>query len=391
MIIKHLALADLHIDNKDILEYFSRGLNLTLEFAILNKINLCTFSGDTFNRELKSGDDGLYYGIKYITMMCDVVINNNNGYVVICEGTKTHDGDTLKLLEHLTERYNGRFIVVRDVSIVKMDYGNFVLSSLCVPHKYWMNEKEMENAVFNHGNIVHITLYHGDIDCKLVYKACDPAMGVKNIVANPEWFGRVTSWYTCAGHIHTNFKFPNHNIWYIGELNAIDFKSMNYHGQGFEYFEVDTDNNTFGNKRILNHHTKQFVSMDITAEIIKNKIEDITTKLIYHLKKDNTKIKVTCDYAFMNMDDRNNFNKIKDKFSGKIAFEIKNNNVRLSADVIKSMRDDAEFLLDKNTPPSDKIYRVITSLNDIDDILKMQLNSDRIEYLIKTPIEKLQG
>ena len=55
------------------------------------------------------------------------------------------------------------------------------------------------------------------------------------------------------------------------------------------------------------------------------------------------------------------------------------------------MRDDAEFLLDKNTPPSDKIFRVITSLPDIDDVLKMQLNSDRIEYLIKTPIEKLQG
>ena len=101
--IKHLNVSDIHAENNNIESYFSNDLFATIDYASMNSINLFTLAGDLFHMEYRTGDKVVGFMMKYVTMVCDVVIKQNNGYVVIVEGT-------LKEVINSRESFTGRAI-----------------------------------------------------------------------------------------------------------------------------------------------------------------------------------------------------------------------------------------------------------------------------------------
>lgn len=396
--IKHLNVSDIHAENNNIESYFSNDLFATIDYSSMNGINLFTIAGDLFHMEYRTGDKVVGFMMKYVTMVCDVVIKQNNGYVVIVEGTLSHDGKTLQMFEHLTEMYGGRFLIARQMSVFKLIYNMtdgrpIEFKVLCSPHKYYLSEDEYKencNTLLGQAK-ADILLLHGNIECKLTSDfGKDVGSGKRDLCLSPHTLLSFTKFYCVAGHIHEYYEFPGNRIFYSGELRARDFNSVNISSQGFCVFVIYEDG-TWEHKHILNRFSKQFKSLDLTSDIINNRKNDINSKLINFKKQTNTKYRIDVDFAFLNGDEREMFLSVKDSFASDFMFNIKNHSVRLSPEDVKKLKAEKDFLLDDNVPIEDKLYRVISNDTSIRDDLKLSLLPDRISEIINLDTYKLMS
>lgn len=394
--IKHLNVSDLHAENNNIESYFSNDLFSTIDYASMNGINLFTLAGDIFHMEYRTGDNVVGFMMRYLNMVCDVVINQNKGYVIVVEGTLSHDGKSLQMFEHLTEMYNGKFLIARQPSIFTLKYTmmngtNIDFRVLCSPHKYYVSEEEYGNVCKTLlGNLkADIIVLHGNISCKLTSDfGKEVGNGKKDIHISPDLLTSFIKFYGVAGHIHTYYEFPNGKLFYTGELRARDFNSVNITTQGFCVFVLYEDG-SWEHRHILNRFTKHYMSIDLTSEIINNRKNDINSKLMNFKKQLNTKYRIDVDFAFLNGDEREIFMGIKDSFSSDFMFNIKNHTIRLSPEDVKKLKAEKEFLLDENVPMEDKLYKVISSDKTIREDLKESLLPDRISKIINLDTFKL--
>ncbi len=179
-------------------------------------------SGDYFDRRI-SADDNIYtIAIDYLIQMA-----KNSKYLIVLQGTYSHDYDTLDVLEAI-KKIQKNIIFVK--SIMELELEEYKI--LCMPEAYPKDPSEYYGPYFKKN--YDFIFGHGDIEGAVLHAGIDNTK-LNGFKFSPSILSKMAK-YVVFGHIHKH-QFLKENVCYPGSLGRWNYGQEEEKG----YIEIDLD------------------------------------------------------------------------------------------------------------------------------------------------------
>lgn len=233
--------ADIHFERvlreengyENMVDYFCKSLNYI-------KPDMFVIAGDlTDSRNLRLETPEAGKLAEFVKIILDIT-SKNNIEVIFLKGTPSHDGDILKNLSFITDRYRN-FTYVEDLSRQTIRGMDIVFIPELYRPTYTDFNTELTNVV-TPNNKCDIIFFHGMFDFAIsAVKQIDSKHNMsRTVVMNSSQISKMCN-IAIGGHVHS-FMHEN-NIWYVGRF--INERGHNYMNDiyGMKYVVIDENNN----------------------------------------------------------------------------------------------------------------------------------------------------
>jgi DNA repair exonuclease SbcCD nuclease subunit len=202
-----ISSADIHLSS-DHYKYIKKPFEFFIETVITEKPLITVLAGDYFHGRVNADEDIYHYAIQNL-----IKLSQYTKYLIVIDGTYSHDYNTLDILETYKEFIPNLFFI-KTKETLNLDG----LKILCLPEEYPENPIEYYKSSFSKS--YDYVFGHGDIEGALLHSGADNTMlkGFKFNKKNLSELGK----YVCFGHYHKH-QFLTDNLLYIGSLARFKF------------------------------------------------------------------------------------------------------------------------------------------------------------------------
>ena len=306
--IKTIHISDIHFGKKDDYKLYEELNNIFFDSLIdlknnneLNKYECIFIQGDLFDRVIRMNEPTSLYIFKFIENLCNIVSElKNPPYIRIIKGTKGHDYNQLKTLEHFENRYEFFKIIhtYQEEEIQLLNDENKTLKILYIPEEYPENIKSYYNFESIEDNTYDYIIGHGMIDIVRFSSEEQKDETIKHgpIFKNKDLI-RICKGPICFGHIHDYQEYKD-KVFYTGSFSRFSFADLK--DKGFLEFEYDLDDNSFDVSMWENYEAPTYKVIDLSDYDSYDSEERI--KIINRLKEKFNFIKIKSSNKEDNID-----------------------------------------------------------------------------------------
>ena len=324
ILLHHVSIADVHIPKKNAEKYWKETL-----IHIVEKVNgldfkLLTLNGDTSDAYTEPDSEAKRVLLRFVMALREIAYNKGASFRILV-GTKTHDSTTLDDLLHLEtlSEYRGSnpaayaskllgeiddsigFIkdiettfkdiakyleanastLSREIELAK-DMGHYDFRIISKPtletlrglNFLWLPElygqfdmvySKVKEIINNRP--IDICVFHGMVEGCVPY--IDNRPDIKHMNTSfiiPLELLENVKYYSTGGHIHNSmYVGSSGKVWYTGNITPRCYADTDK--KGFDYISIYEGSDTVDRKRILNDHATQYMTLDITEELLDTK------------------------------------------------------------------------------------------------------------------------
>ena len=226
---------------------------------------ITVLSGDIFDTRVNADEDIYHYTINSI-----LEITQYSKYVIVLDGTYSHDYNTLDILKTYSKFIKNLFFI-KTKTILNINN----LKILCLPEEYPDDKITFYSDIFN--DKYDYVFGHGDIEGALLHSGADNTM-LKGFKFNKEKLSSLGK-YVIFGHYHKH-QFLTDNLLYIGSLGRFKFGEEEDKG----FIKID---NIYDEKPLL----KFIVSPSVSMNTINLNNEDDLDNILSNYSQD-TELKI---------------------------------------------------------------------------------------------------
>lgn len=261
-----LATADIHLST-DYFKYLEKPFENFVQNVIDKRPLITIISGDYFDGRVNADEDIYHYAIQNL-----IKLTQYTKYLVVIEGTFSHDYNTLDILSTYREFIPNLFLIKKK-ELLLLDG----LRIMCLPEEYPSNPNEYYDDIFKEK--YDFVFGHGDIEGALLHSGADNTM-LKGFKFNKKALSELGK-YVVFGHFHKHqFLLPN--LLYTGSLGRFKFGEEEEKG----FIEITS---IFDESPSLTFNLSPTISMD-TLEVSEDL--DIDEMLKQYSLNDELKIKI---------------------------------------------------------------------------------------------------
>lgn len=323
-ILRHVSISDVHIPKKNAEKYWKETLIHILEKVEGLDFLLLTLNGDTSDAYTEPDSESRRVLLRFVMALREICYKKNASFRIIV-GTKTHDSTTLDDLLHLetlseyrgsnpaayaakllnevddsigfvddieatfkdvaTYLHENAHTLAREIEEAKgMGHYDFRIISkptfetlrglniLWLPELYGQFDfiySKVKEVINNRP--VDICIFHGMVEGCVPY--IDNRTDIKHMntsfIIPLELLENVT-YYSTGGHIHNSmYVGDSGKVWYTGNITPRCYADTDK--KGFDYISIYEGTTSIDRKRILNDHATQYMTIDITKELLNTK------------------------------------------------------------------------------------------------------------------------
>jgi hypothetical protein len=367
--VRHINISDIHISiYKEPIDYVEELMDIIYYIdKIKDNLDILTIAGDLFDRVYPANHKAIQIAVEFIK----ILYNRAKIYdfkIFIVKGTQSHDSTQLDIFAPLEDNTN--LFIIKDVTFYEYEGLLFRF----IPEYYCNDYEELKEKALT--TMADVTIYHGSIESAMPYAKAYKAETHKSAqILKDKDIIETTGLYTVCGHIHNRIVVAD-NIWYTGSYSS---KSFTDAGQkkGFDDITIDLENGTYDCKFIENKKCRKYTIIDGT-EICRQSIKKMKA-FFNDLKLDKTdkdEIRIDVDTNRYSDEEYKNLSLIMSSYKGTFKFKIERE-VKVSE--VKSIEEDAEYVLSPTIPLTDKIQKTIEEIYDVN------IDISRIKELLDIP------
>ena len=261
-----LATADIHL-SADYFKYLEKPFENFINNVIVKNPFITVISGDYFDTRVNADEDIFHFAIQSL-----IKISQYTKYLIVIDGTFSHDYNTLDIL-HTYKEFIPNLFFIKKKEVLTLDN----LKILCLPEEYPKNPTEYYKDIFN--DKYDYVFGHGDIEGALLHSGADNTL-LKGFKFNKKALSELGK-FVVFGHFHKHqFLLPN--LLYTGSLGRFKFGEEEDKG----FIEIK---NIFNDKAEIQFHISPTISMNT---LVISEQENIDALLEKYSDLDEIKIKI---------------------------------------------------------------------------------------------------
>ena len=370
--IRSIHISDIHFGKKDDTRLYKElkknFLDELIELEKEKHIDLIFIQGDLFERTLNMKELASNYVLNFIKDLCKFSFDNNC-YLRIIKGTKSHDLNQLSILEHLEILYYENFKIINSLNVEELIINNQTIKILYIPEEYptniqeyyydnYLNSIEKYDYIIGHGMIDIVKFNSKEQEDEVIRHG--PVFKSKSLIENCKGV-------ICFGHVHDFQEYKN-KIFYTGSFSRFSFADQE--DKGFMIFDYDVKNSKINPIFIVNPDAPTYKVVDFSD------YEGLSTedkiKVLNEFKEKYDYIKVR------SLNDSDNLAILKEVVSmdDNIKMEVKNKIVQDEVD------EKFRFILERKLSIEETIQRFIRIKNE------KEISLDSIKMVLEIEEEK---
>lgn len=348
--LNYVVLADVHIGKKDDKklkeELDSHFFDFIRSTHKESGLDLIVIAGDLFDRVLRFNEYSGLLAIDFMTNLEEFCFDNNI-YLRILKGTKSHDYSQLDVFTNLEEQFSN-FKIIRKVATESLIIKDKEFKILYLPEEYPSDptsyyeeyfdvKKNTYDLTFGHGMIdfVAFTGYEDDSENEAKGTPTHEAKTLMKITAGPVIFG----------HIH-DFKEYKDQVYYPGSFTRYSFDTQE--DKGFLYVEVDMTNSAKYEVSFYENDSAPTYGVIFIDELDYKDSNDLI-RLVNKMRKD-------FDFVKIKTNDKNNLNIVRQITESDTSIKIQALDVNRE---IPKMDTKYEFIIKGELPIASTIAKFI--------------------------------